>query len=282
MHLATLKTRLAIALAAIACAVVAMFVSRIAHVPAVVGSDISLLRQPSSVVALIAVAVVTIASTTLVSMVIGRSRREAGLFCAAVGLIAFAAQGGSITSTLQYASGPGVLITLVVELVLLYAIVAAALFVSGKLAPTVTPVAATDEETPDLNHHLFAVAVQTVAMVIVMLVLGQSESKKHAMTAVGLAAYIGAIAAHYSFPVRNGLWLTIAPLPVGIVGYLLEYTKPTLLSIGLVDQPLATALPLHYVGAGIAGGILGHWMSQKWQAESLAQNGGSTTASATA
>jgi hypothetical protein len=117
-------------------------------------------------------------------------------------------------------------------------------------------------------------------MTIVMLILAQSETKKQAIIAVAAASYLGAIAAHYTFPVRNGLWLALAPLPVGLIGYLLEYSKPSLLAIGMASQPLATALPLDYAAAGIFGGILGHWMSQKWQAESQAAE--TTPAPATA
>ena len=261
-----------IAVAVVLCATVCLLASRAFGVPAAQGSDISLLNGDRSILSILVIGVTFIGGATLVSMAVGRWREEAGLFAAAVGLAVFAVRGGSISTTLRYSSGSGIYVLLAFELVLMYAMVAGAILLSHRWlkAKPVTIGGATDDE-PGQSQHLLAVGVQAVAMAIVMLIVGQSESKKQAMASVALAAYLGSIAAHYTFPIRRGHWLAFGPLLVGIVGYVLERSKPALLSIGLVAQPLAIALPIELVSAGIVGGILGHWMSQKWADEAAGE-----------
>ncbi len=273
MHFSLITTRLTIALAALVCGLVGHFVSRALHVPVQPGFDVSLLRQPNPIMAVLVVGVVFVAATVLVTFAIGRWRREAGLFCGAFTLAGFSLPGGSITSTLQYANGSSTLLVLLAELVLLYTLAAVAVYGSQWVTgPSEEPADKLDEvegtDAQGMNHNLLSIAVQAVVMAIVMLILGQNESKKQALAVVAAGSYLGAIVSHYTFPVRNGYWLAIAPLIVGCIGYLLEWFQPTLLEIGLPSQPLAIALPIDYVLAGITGGILGHWMSRKWKLES--------------
>jgi hypothetical protein len=261
-----------IALAAGFCAAICLLASRAFGVPPVEGLDISLLNGGQPILSILVIAVTFIGGATLVSLAVGRWSHEAGLFAAAVGLAVFAVRGGSISTTLRYSSGAGVYMLLAIELVLMYAMVVAAIWLSHRWSKA-APLAQTEanDEQPSRTHHLFAVGVQAVTMAIIMLAVGQSESKKQAMATVMLAAYAGSIAAHYTFPILRGHWLAFGPLLVGIVGYFLEGSKPTLLPIGLVDQPMAIALPIELVSAGIIGGILGHWMSQKWADEAAGQ-----------
>lgn len=279
MPIHLIRMRIAVAVAALLCSVTCLFVSRATRVPLTATFDASVLRQPGPVLALLVVAVLYVGCAALVSIALGRWRPEAGLFCAAVGVGVFAVRGGSITQTLQNGSGGSVFVTLAVELVLFYAVVAMTALLCSKLIGTVerSPDAETGNsdgtEPLPLRHNLLAVVVQAVAMVVVMMVLGQSESKKQAIAVVAIAAYVGAIVAHYTFPVRRGEWLAFGPLLVGVLGYLFESTQSANHAIGLVSSPLATALPIHFVSAGIAGGTLGHWMSRKWQEEAAAGNG---------
>jgi hypothetical protein len=276
MPIHIIRMRVAVVVAAVLCMVACLISSRATRVPLTAIFEASVLRQPSPVLALIVVAVVFVACAAVVSMALGRWRPEAGLFAAAAGVSVFAIRGGSITQTLQYAHSGSVFIALAVELVLLYAVVGLAALLCGKLsgrpapAPPVTQTDAENDDPHSLKHCLLAVLVQAIGMAVVMMLLGQSESKKQAMATVAVAAYIGAIAAHYTFPVRRGEWLAFGPLLVGVAGYLIESTGATQIAIGRVNNPLATPLPLHYVSMGIVGGVLGHWMSRKWQDEAAA------------
>jgi hypothetical protein len=275
MEIALLRSRVLIVLAAVVSAGIGLLASRALGVPPVDGLDISLLNGDRPVVSLLVVAIVFVGCAVLGSFAVRRSSEEVGLFVAAVGLAVFSVRGGSISTTLRYGDGGGggIFVKLAIELVLLYAIVAAALVVIRKVVgPGVTAdPAADDDETGSRNHHLMAVGVQAVTMAVVMFVLGHSESKKQAIIAVGVAAYLGSIAAHYTFPIQRGQWLALGPLVVGLVGYLLERSHPALASIGLVQQPLAIALPIDYASAGIIGGILGHWVSLKWAREAAGE-----------
>jgi len=273
----TIRMRLAVAVAMVLCMVACLTVSRATAVPLPAIFDASLLRQPSPVMAMVVVAISFVGCATLVSLALGRWRPEAGLFTASVGLAVYAIRGGSMTQTLQYASGRSVFLQLMVELVLLYVLVAIAVAIGCKLSGNAGSPPAEADEDPELternalNQKLLAVAVQVVVMGVVLMLLGQGESKKQAMWAVGLAAYVGAVGAHWAFPIRRGEWLAAAPLFVGVFGYAMAFVRPPQIAIGIVQQPLATALPLHYVSMGIAGAVLGHWMSRKWQEEALAK-----------
>jgi hypothetical protein len=240
------------------------------NIPPVAGFDAALSSQPGAIGRLAAVAVCFLACTILVTLAIGRWRAEAGLFCAAIALAVFSWRGGNITSTLHYASGATVFMRLMVELAILYFIVGLGIFASIRL---IKAAPLDDESTDDAaswNHHLLAVAVQTVVMVVVMLLVAQSEYKKQVMAAVAISAFVGSIAAGYTFPVRRGFWMVAAPLLVGMIGYGLELSRPSLLPIGLVEWGLAAPLPLDYVAFGVAGGLLGDWMVAKWKSEAAA------------
>ena len=272
MLLHTIRMRLAVAVAMVLCMVACLTVSRATLVPVPAMFEASLLRQPSPVMAMLVVAISFLGCAALVSVALGRWRPEAGLFTAAVGVAVYAIRGGSMTQTLQYADGRSVFLQMLVELVLLYGVVVVAAMIGCKFSGNRAAVTNDDPEESErnsLNQNLLAIAVQVVVMGIVLMMLGQGESKKQAMWAVGLAAYVGAVGAHWAFPIRRGEWLAMGPLFVGMVGYAMAFVRPPLIAIGIVQQPLATPLPLHYVSMGIAGALLGHWMSRKWQEEAL-------------
>jgi hypothetical protein len=270
MQPTALRLRAGIIAGAILCLLFCCWVARTMDIPPVAGFDAALLSQPGAIVHIVIVAVCFLAGTLLVTLALGRWRAEAGLFCASVGLAVFSWRGGNIGATLHYAAGPSIFIRLMAELALLYVIVALGILGSLRLLGKPKLTDDSGDETSSWNHHLLAVAVQTIVMIVVMLLVAQNEYKKQAMAAVGISAFIGAVAAGYTFPVRRGFWLVIAPLLVGIIGYGLEFSKPFLLPIGMVEWGLATPLPLDYVAFGVAGGILGDWMVAKWKAEAAA------------
>src|SRR5688572_18565096 len=100
-------------------------VAELFAIPRVEGFQGSLLAQPASVLALLVAGVVLIACVTLISPFAGIVRFEAGLYCAAIGMIALSIRGGPMRYVLMASPGDGIFLKLIVELLVLFAFVGA-------------------------------------------------------------------------------------------------------------------------------------------------------------
>ncbi|HEV2292964.1 MAG TPA: hypothetical protein VGR35_03860 [Tepidisphaeraceae bacterium] len=243
-------------------------------IPAHPNFDASLLQQPSPALVLFIALVLTVACALFGSAVAGTIRFEAGLATAAIGLLALSIRGGPIRYTLMYSTGQ-VFISLAMELLILYAILGVGWAVlwllrnSGWLQDDPFRDGVADIDEP-VTQKLAALATQAVVMAIIMMILCETDRKPQVIASVGLAAFVGTLAAHSLFPARPSLWYWTGPLLVGVVGYLLAYSgSSTAWAIGEVGgtfaPELGRPLPLDYVGAGPAGAIIGYWTSRRWQ-----------------
>ena len=245
-------------------------------VPAHRNYDASLLQQPSPAVALFVTLILTVACALLGSAIAGTIRFEAGLATAAIGLLALSMRGGPIRYTLAYSSGPGVFVTLAIELAILYAILGAGwslvwlLRNNGWLQDDPFRDGVADVDDEPVTQKFAALATQVVAMAILMMILCETDEKPQVLASVGLSAFCATLAAHSAFPTRPSFWYWIGPLVVGVAGYAFAYSGSSntwmIGQVGASFAPeLGRPLPLDYVGAGAAGSIVGYWTSRRWQ-----------------
>ena len=239
------------------------------------GFNASILNQPSAIVILIMTAIVFIVCALVTSLFTNIVHYEGGLFCAAVGLIALSCRGGSMRYVLMDSKPPGggIFLELLVELLLLFAIVIAGWFTLRVLCDMklIRPERHGEDEIDDLpSQRLMALGMQIVIMIVLMLLLAQTDKKAQVIWSVAFSAYLAALGAHSLFPSRPSSWYWITPLIVGVLGYLLAWTGGNVLPGGAVGGPLpalARPLPLDYASAGVAGAIYGYWTSRHWQHE---------------
>jgi len=275
-------------LVGIVVAVVAFrFVSRQFHVPDSPHFSGSLLESGNPYVQLIAVGVTLLVSVLVGTLVAGTIRFDAGLFCGLVGMVALSTRCGTIGDVLRNTApqgSPTVFVHLALELVVLYAFISVAwsilrgLHGSGYLKADEFRDGVEDTDEP-IVFKVSALAMQVGVMAVLMFLLAQTDDKAQTILSVGLAAFVGACAAYYMYPISPSPWLWVGPLIVGVVGYGLAYFNTTpaddLWKTGQLTHALAALarpIPLDYATAGPAGAILGYWMSRKWHRERLAED----------
>jgi hypothetical protein len=175
--------------------------------------------------------------------------------------------------------GPEVFMTLVAELMMLYAILGLAWGVLWLLKgrgmllddPLRDGASGGDES---VTQRLLALVTQAVVMSLVMVVLVQTDKKAQVLVSVAVASYVGTLVAHSLFPTRPSVWYWGGPLVVGVVGYLMAYTGSKNWMIGEIGgyaPQLGRALPLDYASAGTAGAILAYWASRRWSRNRLVE-----------
>jgi hypothetical protein len=230
------------------------------------------------------VLILLVGCTALASTIAGTARPDAGLFCAAFGLAALSLRDGSIRTTLQSASSPGILAMLAVELCLLYVGIGACWAMvrfsqaRGLLKSDIERDGLEDQEESTLVQKLSASAAQAGIMLVLMWLLAQYDAKVQVLAAVAISAWLGTVLSHYFLhPARPSAWFLAGPLVVGLVGYLATYAS----AAGDAGNPagwrtanlqgafaaMARPLPLDYASVGVAGTILGYWMSRRWRTQ---------------
>ena len=270
----TVRDRVLLTAGSAACVLLFLWLAGAFGIPAHRHAHGSLLAQPAPVVALLVTLVSLVACVLLAGAVVALVHFDAGLFCAAVGLLAVSVRGGPMRYVLMYSTGPGVFLTLCFELLLLFAFVGIAWVVlramrgRGFVVDDVTR-DGLHEEDEKPGHHALATLTQAVVMAVVVLFLAQTDEKAQVIAAVAAASLLGTLAAHSLFPVSPSPWYWAGPLLVGLVGYGAAYAgADATWAIGNVAgtfAPLGRPLPLDYAGAGTAGALLGYWTSRRWQ-----------------
>jgi hypothetical protein len=236
--------------------------------PILPGFDGSILAQPAPLVVLFLVAVM-LAASTLVGAIIARAVLfEAGLFSAAFGLMVLSLRCGTIQSVLFESDGSQtVYLRLILELLILSAFLVGIWLLLCRLAG---PAKTAPEDSKILNN-LTATLAQTIATAVLILILCQSEAKNQCLASVGIASVAGSMLAYKYAPTRPSIWYWIGPLLAGVIGYALAALgQDANLNIGLPTGTfgaLARPLPLDYASVGVAGAILGYWMTTKTEAE---------------
>lgn len=263
------KARVLLVLAACICFVFFWWVGSVVGIPNDRGFQVSLLSQENPAIALIATLFALCAATAVGTIIAGSIRFDAGLFSACLGLCALSARGGPMRCVLQYASEAHVYLRLIGEVIILYILLGIAwlvqyiFFLIGWLKVDSERDGLIDREHT-VGEKLISFATMIVVFALLVLFFAQTDRKPQVLGGVGVAAFIAAVVAHYSFPVRPSFWLWVAPLIVAVIGYVWAYKDPTGWTVGIAGNHLANALPLDYASSGTAGAILGYWMSRRW------------------
>ncbi|MCC6424643.1 MAG: hypothetical protein IT447_14310 [Phycisphaerales bacterium] len=243
------------------------------------GFGVSLLLEHSMFGALGLVLVGLVVAVVVGTVIAGRVRYDAGLFCAALGLMAVTIRGGTLVDVLHQRPVASTFLILALETAILWAFVAAAAWVIGRLRtmPLLRdphlplPVDAQRVEWAWTKaHHVVALVMQVVVMGLVVGLLGQSADKAQVLVAVFVGALAGTIlAGNYYSTMRAPAWTCAGPAALAMIGYLLAWYSPAGLTIGHTNHSLARPLPLDYLSAGCAGAILGAWAGLKYQIQVL-------------
>ncbi|GIW76372.1 MAG: hypothetical protein KatS3mg104_1435 [Phycisphaerae bacterium] len=209
--------------------------------------------------------------TCLASLVTGRIRFEAGLFCCTVGLISLSVHGGDVRQALLD-NGPVVYIRFALESVILGTSLVAAYLILQKRLPLGIAWRATEPDSPDPDtpsDRITVVVVQALVMMCLMTILCPSPQKGQALGMVGLSGALASMIVHHVYKVRSSFWYLCGTMLASIVAYL--YTglfSPGGASIGVTTgwvAGAARALPLDYASLGVAGTVFGYWTSRVWQ-----------------
>lgn len=264
-------------LLAVACCIsMAWFGSRAAGVPWYESFQMSLFQQPSAGWTLGVIVVLAILGLIVGQLIAGGIREEAGFVAALLGLLGVSLRGGTIRSVYQAANSPAVFRQLAME-VALYALLATVLWIALRFV-TDSPSAPAflRRPQPPKNPPLAIVATsilcQTVACLLLMYVLGRSDSKAQAIGSVAIASLLSTMAVRLLFPLPNSAIYWPAPLLAAVLGYLANGMDPAGLETATLTgrfAPLAQALPLDYLAAGPSFAIIGYWLSQGWSDASV-------------
>ena len=234
-------------------------------IPQVRGYAGSLL-QGTAIANLLLVAVVYFSIAAATSIVLGRIRPGIGVFAASFGLAAISVRGGTVSSVLRDLGATTTYGMFLGETVVLAAIAAGAMLLSRFLAPLPPLANLQDDQPAKATDKLLSVGLQTAITLVLVLVLGQSDVKGQALAAVGIASLVATLVADNSLPVGFTPLAVMAPFAAALVGYSWALT-----AAGGSSDPansLVMALPLDYASFGVAGTMLGHWMTHQWREES--------------
>jgi hypothetical protein len=258
------------------CIVAALWLSHLLRIPGTPGLAGTVLEQPNWPMALGLCWVVIIGGSVLACFIASRVHYDAGLFCASAGAAALAVRFGTMRAALHNASSPTVFLVMAIEVVALFAAVAAAwgvlraLMRAGFLPPE--PIAFEDEPEEPLDQKLLASGAYIVLMILMMMLLSQSPAKAQALASVGIASYLAALGAHQLVPIRPSIWLVVAPVVVGVIGYMAQWMSPgawIIADVGGFFAPLSRPIPLDYASLAPAGALLGYWTSHSWRRGSI-------------
>jgi hypothetical protein len=250
------------------CIGIALWLANMLGIPWEIGRGGALLQQSSGGVAIGLAWVIILGGALVSSVVASHLHFDGGLFCGCVGLGALSLRMGPMRFALMSAESPGIYFTLAIELVLLYSAVAGTWIILHLLPRRASlPREVVEFEEP-LDQKFLATAAHAMIMVVLLLLLSHTDDKKQTLAVVGISSYLAAMAAHHFVPTRPSAWFWIAPLLVGIVGYIGQRSHPALWPIGDAQgffRALTRPTPLDYASMGPAGALLGYWTSQRWR-----------------
>lgn len=216
-------------------------------------------------VAIILLVVCTFAGT----FVAGKRWFLAGLMTATAGLGTWSVRGGTMAAVLFNAQNSGanqtVFLQMLGELIVFFGVIAALWNLIWNADRGTKAIAAdvTTSAKDESRSTGAALLAQSAIMLIVMLILTVTPMKKQVLTSVFLAGVISTgISETFFADRRAGRWYWIAPLLVGVIGYIAGYFSPAGLDTGDLQgalAPLTRVLPLDYASMGCAGVLFGYW-----------------------
>lgn len=267
------RDRVLLVLGTLACMLLFWAAARQFGIPAEPGHSASLLQQPNAGVAIIITALAFVASVFVGTTFTASVHRDAGIFCACLGLAVLSARGGPMRYVLFEAAGRSVYLMLAGELLVLGALLAAAWIAVDRFVGPSPSSRLDDAPGADADQKYFTTIMQVLLMIALMSLLAQTDSKSQAMAAVGASAMLAAMAANWFAPASPSPWLWAGPFVVGLIGYLSCYFKPEGIEVGRTSgyfAALARPLPLDYASIGVAGALLGYWTSSRWHQRAAA------------
>jgi hypothetical protein len=278
---AVLRGRILLTLGTLACMLLFWAAARQFGIPAAPGHSGSLLQQPNVGVAVVLTALVFVAAVFVGTTFTARVHRDAGLFCACLGLAVLSGRAGAMRYVLFEASGRSVYLMLAGETLLLGALLAAAwIGIDRFLGPSrSSPLTDSPGNSPG-DAKYFTTIMQVLLMIALMSVLAQTDSKAQAMAAVGASALLASLAANWFAAASPSPWLWAGPIIVALVGYISCYFHPAGMEVGRTSgyfAALARPLPLDYASVGVAGSLLGYWTSTRWHQRAGAGGAATTT-----
>ena len=258
-------------LAVASCVSMAWFGSRAVGVPWYESFQMSLFQQPSVAWTLGVIAVLTILGTIVGQLIAGGIRVEAGFVAGLLGLLGLSMRGGTIRSVYQAAQSPAVFHQLAMEMAI-YGVLATLLWLALRFVMDSPSAPAflrrpPPPKSPPLPIVATSIVCQTVACLLLMYILGRSDTKGQAIGSVVAASLLSTMAVRMLFPLPTSAIYWPAPLVAGIIGYLVNGLDPAGLEIADLTgrfAPLAQALPLDYLAAGPSAAIIGYWLSESW------------------
>ncbi|MEA2711777.1 MAG: hypothetical protein QOF78_4378 [Phycisphaerales bacterium] len=233
----------------------------------------SLLAQPNPLIAVVIAGVTLVACVLLCTLITGRIHFEAGLFCAAIGMVALSTRGGPMRYVLMYSSGPGVFLRLAFETVLLFGCIAVGWYVLLIMRDNNLlhgePLRDDDPEAMPMMG-LMALGAQVIVMIFLLMLLVQTDKKAQCTWSIAIAALLSTLLAHSLFPARPSIWFWSGPFVVALIGYVFAWSGGGPLvggDVGGMLPQLGRPLPLDYAALGTAGAMMGYWTSRSWQHE---------------
>lgn len=260
-------------LASIALAVLtAVLVQRLLHAPQVRGFSPALMQNSPPALGLLSAGLAIVAGAAVCTLAVGRIRPDAGIFCAALALLAFRFHTGPTRLALMN-GGKTALFNLATELAVIGLTMVGAFLVLRLLVRSrVLPddgdrdgAALPDEK---LDQKLLCTATTAVVMAVIMMLLCQSDDPGQTLWSVFIASWLGTWCSFRFAPVAPSVWYWAAPLALGVVGYAwIGATGSATASIGVPGgflSALARAAPLDYASVGVAGALIGYWTGRRY------------------
>src|SRR5690606_5586337 len=194
-----------------------------ARIPGAKYYDPILLMAEGWLVNLVLLAVLLPVGLLLGALFVRSIRQDGALFAACAGLGMIAIRGGEIQYALRAGNGSSAYLLFGLETILLFALVWGVWRLQRVLVDReliihdVVRDGLTDQRVP-LAMHPVATLTHAATMCVLLLILCRSQDKAQTLAAVGLASFGGALAAHSLFPIRQSIWLVIAPGLAALVG----------------------------------------------------------------
>jgi uncharacterized membrane protein (UPF0136 family) len=208
---------------------------------------------------------VSLAATSLIA---GRVRFEAPIYCSCIGLTAWSIRGGTMRDTLFAANSPGVYLILMLETAILFALLAGAWLVMRRLfsAQLTADERSTVIRSETTSQRMVASGAMMLAMLIGMTLISRSPAKAQVILALLVSTILAAMTASRVSPTRPSIWFWLPVSIVALGGYFNAYLQPAGWEIGQVRSYLwavAQPMPLDFASVGVAGAILGYWWMLK-------------------
>ena len=209
-------------------------------------------------------------------VIAGRVRFDAGVFCAAFGLLAYTLRGGRMQTVLFADPVRGTYLTLAIETAALFGTLFCVWLLLDRLRQAgwvsdrayLRDPAAVDESA---DQKLLATLAQAGVMAVLALVLCKSDDKRQVLAGLLVASYLATLVADRFVPARPSPYLFLGPGLVGVAGYVVSYftASPGQLVIGQASgllAALARPLPVDYASAGVIAALAAYWTAERTRA----------------